>query len=38
MASRYHYQKTISNDYLGKSKLIKAASPWELNLKIQEQE
>ncbi|PGV32110.1 restriction endonuclease [Bacillus cereus] len=38
MASRYHYQKTISNEYLEKSKLIKAASPWELNLKIQEQE
>lgn len=38
MANRYHYQKTISNEYLRKSKLIKAASSWELNLKIQEQE
>ncbi len=34
MGSKYLYEKTISNKYLGKSKSIKASSLWELDNKV----
>lgn len=37
MASRYTYQKTISNNYIGKIKTIKAYSSEELDYKVKEQ-
>ena len=37
MASRYTYQKTISNNYIGKMKTIKAYSSEELDYKVKEQ-
>lgn len=37
MASRYTYEKTISNNYIGKMKTIKAHSAVELDCKIKEQ-
>ena len=37
MASRYAYEKTISNNYIGKIKTIKACSPVELDYKVKEQ-
>lgn len=37
MASKYFYEETIVNDYLGKVKTIKAQTLWELEQKVNEQ-
>lgn len=37
MATQYAYQQTIENKYLGKIKTIKAASSYELDVKVNEQ-
>lgn len=37
MASKYAYEKTIANNYIGKIKTIKACSPTELDYKVKEQ-
>lgn len=37
MTKNQQFQKVISNNYLDKSKLIKASTEWELKLKIDEQ-
>ena len=37
MATKFTYSETVSNTYLGLTKVIKAQSRWELNLKVREQ-
>src|SRR5262249_4866422 len=37
MPSMYPYWETISNDYLGVSKVIKARTPWDLNWQVEAQ-